>query len=289
MGYAPSTVDSSNFDINSTPLLRLSRLIPCPQYQSKLSKMTSESFSRALSIKDLLLPPEDAGRQQTTAAPPQSTEEAIVTRSIDLEEKKPATSANVKRIPFRWENSGSRAAANKRKHQALASQRRRNRAKENLSLMSDVDAYSREAGKLSCLVMQQRAQMLVLNGFKELVLAKQTDRAMEFLGRHPQPPMLASNTYGFIAQFVRYCGSYLASITWSDACMDFEVQYKDATAGQVRWRVAMPLKLQGTPNLDFQEEMQKADLAKSLLPTAEWTFFESLNITKTNSMLLVFE
>jgi hypothetical protein len=71
--------------------------------------------------------------------------------------------------------------------------------------------------------------------------------------------------------------------------MDFEVQYKDGTAGQVRWRVAMPLKLQGTPNLDFQEEMQKADLAKSLLPTAEWTFFESLNITKTNSMLLVFE
>lgn len=52
--------------------------------------------------------------------------------------------------------------------------------------MSDVDAYSREAGKLSYLVMQQRAQMLVLNGFKELVLAKQTDRAMEFLGRHPQ-------------------------------------------------------------------------------------------------------
>lgn len=109
-----------------------------------------------------------------------------MTRSVDLEEEKPATSASVKGIPFRWENSGSRAAANKRKHQALASQRRRNRAKENLSLMADVDAYSREAGKLSYLVMQQRAQLLVLNGFKELVLAKQTDLAMEVLGRHPQ-------------------------------------------------------------------------------------------------------
>lgn len=109
-----------------------------------------------------------------------------MTRSVDLEEEKPATSASVKGIPFRWENSGSRAAANNRKNQALASQRRRNRAKENLRLMADVDAYSREAGKLSYLVMQQRAQLLVLNGFKELVLAKQTDRAMEVLGRHPQ-------------------------------------------------------------------------------------------------------
>ena len=52
--------------------------------------------------------------------------------------------------------------------------------------MADVDAYSREADKLSYLVMQQRAQLLVLNGFKELVLAKQTDRAMKVLGRHPQ-------------------------------------------------------------------------------------------------------
>ncbi|CAG7979528.1 unnamed protein product [Penicillium salamii] len=251
--------------------------------------MTSERFPRALSIKDLLLPPEDARKQQTTAVPPGSPEVALVTRSVDLEEEKPATSANVKRIPFKWENSGSRAAANKRKHQALASQRRRNRAKENLNLMADVDAYSREAGKLSYLVMQQRAQLLVLNGFKELVLAKQTDRAMEVLGRHPQPPMLASNTYGFIAQFVRYCGSYLASITWSDPCMDFEVQYKDGTAGQVRWPITTPLKLQVTWALDVQEEMQKADLAKSLLPTEEWTFFKSLNITKTNSMLLVFE
>ncbi|CAG7934986.1 unnamed protein product [Penicillium salamii] len=250
--------------------------------------MASERFPRALSIKDLLLSPEDAGKQQTTAVPPGTTEVAIVSRSVDLEEEKPATSANVKRIPFKWENSGSRAAANKRKHQAVASQRRRNRAKENLNLMADVDAYSREAGKLSYLVMQKRAQLLVLNGFKELVLAKQTDRPMQVLGRHPQPPMLASNTYGFIAQFVRYCGS-LASITWSDPCMDFEVQYTDGTAGQVRWPITTPLKLQVTRDLDVQEQMQKTNLAKSLLPTAEWTFFESLNITKTNSMLLVFE
>ena len=71
--------------------------------------------------------------------------------------------------------------------------------------------------------------------------------------------------------------------------MDFEVQYKDGTAGQVRWPITTPLKLQVTRALDVQEEIQKADFAKSLLPTAEWTFFESLNITKTDSMLLVFE
>lgn len=71
--------------------------------------------------------------------------------------------------------------------------------------------------------------------------------------------------------------------------MDFKVQYKDGTAGQVRWPITTPLKLQVTQALDVQEEMQKADLTKSLLPTAKWTFFESLNITKTDSMLLVFE
>jgi hypothetical protein len=71
--------------------------------------------------------------------------------------------------------------------------------------------------------------------------------------------------------------------------MDFEVQYKDETAGQVRWRITTPLKLQVTRALDVQEETQNAELAKSLLPTAEWTFFESLKITKTNSMLLDFE
>jgi hypothetical protein len=144
----------------------------------------------------LLLPPEEVGKQQTTAASPESTEGAIVTRTVDLKEEKPGTSANVKRIPFKWDNSGSSAAANKRKHQALASQRRRSRAKENQSLMADVDAYSREAGKLSYLVMQQRAQLLVLNGFKELVLAKQTDCAMEVLGRHPQ----VVSTYVFKAR-----------------------------------------------------------------------------------------
>ncbi|CAG8155261.1 unnamed protein product [Penicillium salamii] len=90
--------------------------------------------------------------------------------------------------------------------------------------MADIDAYSREAGKLSYLVMQQRPQLLVLNGFKELVLAKQTDQAMEVLGRNPQPTILTSNPYGLIAQFVRYCGSYPASITWSDHCMDFELK-----------------------------------------------------------------
>lgn len=71
--------------------------------------------------------------------------------------------------------------------------------------------------------------------------------------------------------------------------MDFEVYYKDGTAGQVRWRVTMPLKLQATRYLDVQEDSQKAELAKGLLPTAEWTFFESLNITKTNSMLMEYE
>jgi hypothetical protein len=54
--------------------------------------------------------------------------------------------------------------------------------------------------------------------------------------------------------------------------MDFEVHYKDGTAGQVRWRVTMPLKLQATRYLDVQEDSQKAELAKGLLPTAEWTF-----------------
>ena len=66
--------------------------------------------------------------------------------------------------------------------------------------------------------------------------------------------------------------------------MDLEVYYKDGTAGQVRWRVTMPLKLQATRYLDVQEDSQKAELAKGL-----WTFFESLNITKTNSMLLEYE
>jgi hypothetical protein len=71
--------------------------------------------------------------------------------------------------------------------------------------------------------------------------------------------------------------------------MDFEVYYKDGTAGQVRWQVTMPLKLQATRYLDVQEDSQKAELTKGLLPTAEWTFFKSLNITKTNSILLEFE
>lgn len=101
--------------------------------------------------------------------------------------------------------------------------------------------------------------------------------------------MLASNTYGIIEQFVKYCGSYLASTTWSDPCMGFEVRYKDGTVGQVRWRITTPLKLQVMRALDVQEGTQKADFAKSLLPTAEWTFFGSLKITKTNSMLLDFE
>jgi hypothetical protein len=71
--------------------------------------------------------------------------------------------------------------------------------------------------------------------------------------------------------------------------VDAEVHYKDGTAAQVRSRVATPLKLQVTPGLDVQEEMQKADLAKSPSPTAECTFLESLDITKTNSILLDFE
>jgi hypothetical protein len=71
--------------------------------------------------------------------------------------------------------------------------------------------------------------------------------------------------------------------------MDFEVRYKDGTVGQVRWRITALLKLQVTRALDVQEETQKAELAKSLLPTAEWTFFGSLKITRTNSMLLDFE
>lgn len=52
--------------------------------------------------------------------------------------------------------------------------------------MADVDSYAREIGKLSYLVMQQRVQLLTLNGFKELVLAKQTERAMAVLGCRPQ-------------------------------------------------------------------------------------------------------
>lgn len=56
----------------------------------------------------------------------------------------------------------------------------------------------------------------------------------------------------------------------------------------MRSRVATPLKLQVTPGLEVQEEIQKAELAKSLSPTAEWMFLESLNIAKTNSILLDF-
>lgn len=51
----------------------------------------------------------------------------------------------------------------------------------------------------------------------------------------------------------------------------------------------MSLKLHVTRDFKFQEETQKSELAKSLLPTAEWMFFRSLNITKKNSMLLDFE
>lgn len=134
----------------------------------------------------MLLPPKDTGKQQTTTIPPRSPKVALITQSIDLKEKKPTTSANIKKIPFKWENSGSRAATNKQKHQALVSQRYRNQAKENLNLIANVDAYSYKASKLLYLMIQQRAQLLVLNGFKELVLAKQTDRTMEVLGRHPQ-------------------------------------------------------------------------------------------------------
>ena len=52
--------------------------------------------------------------------------------------------------------------------------------------MVDVDAYSSEVGKLSDLVLQQRAQLLILNEFKELVLAKQTERALAVLDGRPQ-------------------------------------------------------------------------------------------------------
>jgi hypothetical protein len=71
--------------------------------------------------------------------------------------------------------------------------------------------------------------------------------------------------------------------------MDFEVHYKDGTAGQVRWRVTSSLKLLVTPGLDVQEEMRKDELAKRLLPATEWTFFESLNITNKSCMLVDFE
>ncbi|KAJ5481382.1 hypothetical protein N7475_000194 [Penicillium sp. IBT 31633x] len=155
--------------------------------------------------------------------------------------------------------------------------------------MADVDAYSSEVDKLSDLVLQQRAQLLILNEFKELVLAKETELALAVLDGRPQVVSTYVTSSESIKQFVRYCGSYLVSIPWNDPCMDFEVQYKDGTAGQVRWRVTMPLKLKATRYLDVQEDSQKAEPAKELLPTAEWTFFESLNITKTNSMLLGFE
>jgi hypothetical protein len=68
------------------------------------------------------------------------TEVAIVTWSADPEEEKSASFANVKRIYFECDNSGSSAAANKWENPALASQEYRNRAKENQSLMADVDA-----------------------------------------------------------------------------------------------------------------------------------------------------
>ncbi|OGE46377.1 hypothetical protein PENARI_c311G06451, partial [Penicillium arizonense] len=233
--------------------------------------MTSERFiSRALPIKDLLLPPEAAGQQGLTAVRPEPADASTTIRNADPEEEKPAPSANAKKIPFEWDNSGSKAAASRRKDQARASQRRRNRIKQNKSLMADVDAYSSEVGKLSDLVLQQRAQLLILNEFKELVLAKQTERALAVLGGRPQPLLLVSNTYRSIKHFVRYCGNYVVSVPWNDPCMDFEVYYKDGTAGQVRWRVTMPLKLQATRYLDVQEDSQKAELAKGLLPTAEW-------------------
>jgi hypothetical protein len=72
--------------------------------------------------------------------PPEFTEVAIVTWSADPEEEKSASFANVMRISFEWHNWGSSAAANKQEKQALASQEYRNRAKENQSLMADVDA-----------------------------------------------------------------------------------------------------------------------------------------------------
>ncbi|KAJ5771448.1 uncharacterized protein N7511_003499 [Penicillium nucicola] len=246
--------------------------------------------SRALSIKDLLLPPESATQQQLNVVSPGSTEEAIVTRSTDPEEVNTSPSANVadvKRIPCQWDFSGSTAAARKRKYQARASQRHRDQIKQKQSLMADVAAYSGEVDKLSYLVSQQRAQLHMLNNFKEFVWAKDTDRALAFLGHHPQPLLLDSHTYRSIKHFVRYCGSYLASMPWSNPCMDFEVQYNDGTAGQVRWQVKVPLRLQAAPDFQIQEEEEKAEFAKSLLPTVEWAFFESLNIAKENSMRLV--
>ncbi|KAJ6118885.1 hypothetical protein N7471_013505 [Penicillium samsonianum] len=154
--------------------------------------MTSERFvPRALSIEDLPLPPEAARQQQSTAVPTESTKVAVVTRSADPEEEKPALFANAKIISFEWDNSSSKVAASRRKNQARVSQRRRNRIKQYQSSMADVNAYSSE--------------------------------------------------------------------------------------------------LHFTPDFKVQEETQKAELAKSLLPLAEWTFFESLNITKKNSMLLDFE
>jgi hypothetical protein len=60
----------------------------------------------------------------------------------------------------------------------------------------------------------------------------------------------------------------------------------DGTAERVRWRGITLLKLHVTGNFKVQEDTQKAKLAKSLLSTTEWTFFESLKITNENSMLL---
>ncbi|KAJ5742677.1 uncharacterized protein N7511_011248 [Penicillium nucicola] len=249
--------------------------------------------SRALSIKDLLLPPESATQQQLNVVSPGSTEEAIVTRSTDPEEVNTSPSANVadaKRIPCQWDFSGSTAAARKRKYQAQASQRHRDQIKQKQSLMANVAAYSGEVDKLSYLVSQQRAQLHMLNNFKELVWAKDTDRALAFLGRHPQVlPIyvleLQHRLIPSIAAPVRF--SYLASMPWSNPCMDFEVQFYDGTAGQVRWQVKVPLRLQAAPDFQIQEEEEKAEFAKSLLPTVEWVFFESLNIAKENSMQLV--
>jgi hypothetical protein len=132
------------------------------------------------------LPPEAAGQQELTAVRPEPTEAATAIRNAGHEEEKPAPSANAKKIPFEWDNSGSTAAASRRKNQARASQRRRSRIKQNKSLMADLDAYSSELGKLSDLVLQQRAQLIILNEFKELVLAKQTERALAVLGGRPQ-------------------------------------------------------------------------------------------------------
>lgn len=118
--------------------------------------------------------------------PAKSTEAAIATRSAYGEEKKLTPSGNSKRFPFERDNSGSKAAANKRRNQTLASQRHRNQIKQNKSLMADVDAYSSEVDKLSDLVLQQRAQLLILNEFKELVLAKETELALAVLDGRPQ-------------------------------------------------------------------------------------------------------